>query len=218
MDIYTRTIVESWVRLILVVVLIVIGIIAAVYGLKYIRALLKRASFMARLQKKCRGSGVTMTKLASPYKSVFVSGGSSELLLEKEGKLYTIKFFTCLHPKDTYRFDPEGNFHRISNFRPVYVTRFTSPIFWGFTNKDTRKYVPPGIVKTNDTFIKKSAGTNFREDQIKDAEHILCLNPTSVEMLKVEGSSGVTIFDGDELCGYTVYSGGRLLENREIFG
>ena len=217
MDIYTQTIIESWLRLIFSVVLIVIGMIAAVYVLKYIRALLKWASFMARLRKRCRESGVTMTKLSFPYKSVFISGGSSELLLEKDGKLYTIKFFTCLHPKDTYQFDPEGNFHRISNFRPVYL-RVRSPFYWGQTNKDTRKYVLPSIVRTNDTFIKKSTGANFREDQIRDAEHILCLNPTSVEMLKVDGSSVVTIFDGDTLCGYTVYSSGRLLENRKIFG
>ena len=217
MDIYTRTIIESWVTLILTVALIIIGSIALVFLLRYIRVILKRASFLCRLRKKCRETGVTMKKLSSPYKSVFVNGGSSEILLEKEGKLYTIKFFTCIQPKDSYQFDPQGDFHRISNFRPIYV-RFRFPIHGGQANSTTRKYIPPAAVQMNESFLKKSSAANFRAEQIKDAVHLLCINPAACEIFKVEGSSVIRVFDGDELCGYKVYSGGRLLEAKEIFG
>ena len=43
------------------------------------------------------------------------------------------------------------------------------------------------------------------------SENILCIHPTSQEMLKVEGSRTVPLFDGDVLENCTVYSGSALL-------
>ena len=217
MDNYTRQIIESWMTLILTLLGIILGAILLIYAMRYVRALLKRASFMRRLKMKCREKNVTLKKLSSPYLSIFRKGGSSELLLEKDGKLYTVKLFACIHPKDTYRFDAEGNYHRISNFKPIYL-RQRSPFYWGQADKSTRKYLTPSMLRYHDTIIRKSAGTNFRKDTLDNAVPLLCINPTSFEMLKVEGSTVVPIFDGDSLCGYTVYSGGRLLEFKEIFG
>ena len=99
--------------------------------------------------------------------------------------------------------------------------RFMSDSDFRFTvgrQTQLQENIPPAAVQMNESFLKKSSAANFRAEQIKDAVHLLCINPAACEIFKVEGSSVVRVFDGDELCGYKVYSGGRLLEAKEIFG
>lgn len=69
----------------------------------------------------------------------------------------------------------------------------------------------PKTLQYSDRIFKNFAKTNFTESDIRDAKPLLCLNPISVQMQKVKGSGVVTIFDGDELCGYTAYSASGLL-------
>lgn len=105
MDTYTINIILSWVKLFAVVGGAALAIFLLIKASKYLRAVLKRSSFMRRLKKVCREKGVGMRVLSSPYNSVFKPSDTSEILLDKNGELYSVKFFPCINTKDTYQFD-----------------------------------------------------------------------------------------------------------------
>lgn len=213
MDIYTRTIVYSWLKLLLTIAGIILAVLLLLKSSKYIRAVMKRYSFMHRLRKTCRKEDVKLTVLSSPYRSVFKPSDTSELLLEKDNTLYSLKFFPCINAKDTYLFDRDGNYHTISNFKPIYLRSPRSPLdAGGIDSSKIRRLLLPLTLQYNDRIFKNSGQTNFTLSDIENAKPLLCLNPISVEMQMVKGSGTVTIFDGDTLCGYTVYSASGLLK------
>ena len=210
MDIYTKTVITSWIELILTVTAAILAVILAVKAAKYIRAVLRRISFMRRLKSECLRSGTELTILSSPYRSVFRPSDTSELLLKTSDKLYSLKFFPCIHNKDTYQFDAEGNYHRISNYKPLFLNhRYYT--FGTAGNKTIKKVLLPNMLRHNDTFFKKSGCTNFNHSDIEGAIPILCLNPVPADVIKVSGNGTVRVFDGDELCGYRVYSAAGIL-------
>lgn len=210
MDTYTMNIILSWVKFIASLGGIALALWLFVKAWKYIRAILKRFSFMHRLKKTCREEGVKMQVLSSPYSSVFKPSDTSELLLDKDGELYSVKFFPCINAKDTYQFDEEGSYYTISNFKPIFLNmRFYST---GAHSPASTRVLLPKTLQYNSKLFKNSAKANFTEADIHGAKPLLCLNPIAVQMQKVKGSNVVTIFDGDELCGYTVYSAGGLLK------
>lgn len=199
----------SWVKFIAVIVGIALTVFLIIKARKYLRAVLKRSSFMRRLKKVCREEGVNMQVLSSPYSSVFKPSNTSEILLDKNGEKYSVKFFPCINAKDTYQFDEDGNYHTISNFKPILLnTRFYST---GAHNQTLSTILLPKTLQYSDNIFKNSNKSNFTETDIRNAKPLLCLNPISVQMQKVKGNGIATIFDGDELCGYTAYSAGGLL-------
>ena len=162
---------------------------------------------MRRLKKVCRTQGISCTVLSSPYRSLFRRTGTPELILQKDKKTYALQFFPCVFFKDTYLFDRDGKYHTISNFNPIYLkTRYpTKGAHWW--NEKVRKSLVPKIYRADDHFETSDVTTKpieFPEDG--GIRRILCINPISVEMLRVNKNQTELIADGDFYEGCHIYS------------
>ena len=210
MDPYVVTVIKSWTVFLLQIAGIVFGILLLLRLAGYIRAISKRISLMHRLKKVCRRYKISMTVISSPYRSVLKPNLSSEILLQKGEVLYTLKFFPCLRYQDTYLFDQEGKYHTISNFNPIYLNLRYYTLG---TDLDRNAHVLlPMTLQYRNDIVKKTKKTNFAETEVSGAVPLLCMHPVANEIQKVEGTNRKIVCDGDELCGYTVYSAAGLLK------
>ena len=210
MDPYTMIVIKSWTVFLLQIAGIILGIILFLRLVGYLRALYKRISLMHRLKKVCRRYKIGITVISSPYRSVLKPSLSSEILLEKDDTLYTLKFFPCMRYKDTYLFDQEGKYHTISNFNPIYLNlRYYT--LGADLDRNAHVMLPMTLQYRND-IVKKTKKTNFAEADISEAIPLLCMHPVANEIQKVEGTNRMIVCDGDTLCGYTVYSASGLLK------
>ncbi len=210
MDPYTMSIIESWLTLLFTILGIILTVMIILRIAVYLRAFSKRFSFMYRLKKVCRKESIEIHTLSSPYRSILKPSKTSEILLKKGSNQFTIKFFPCLINKDTYLFDQEGNYHTLSNFNPIYLNlRYYTT---GVNLDKTSSVLLPFTLQYQNDIFKKSHKTNFTEKDLTSAIPLLCINPIAHEIQKADGSRRVMVFDGDELCGYTVYSAAGLLK------
>ena len=210
MDLYTKTVIQSWLTLILTIAGIVLALFIVLRLAVYGRAFLKRFSLMRRLKKVCRTQGISCTVLSSPYRSLFRRTGTPELILQKDKKTFALQLFPCVFFKDTYLFDRDGKYHTISNFNPIYLNLryYTIGI-----NPDTMSDVllPMTLQYRNET-IRQTRRTRFAVPDLGDAAPLLCFNPIPCEIRKVTSNGREMVCDGDTICGYTVYSGTGLLK------
>ena len=202
--------IKAYIKVIVTVALIAAACVLIYKSFKYIRAFVKRSMLVAKLKKLCRENGYTMEKLSSYYKSVFTMTDGPEVLITTPDKKYCVKFFTCLRYKDTYTLADAEHYTTKSNVNMTLV--------------DT-KYPSSGLVNVGELWMPRIArfgagvvneveviddGKDAKADEHPDAVKVLCMNPIPVEIRKVVKSTTEQVFDGDEVDGYTVYSGDGL--------
>ncbi len=217
---YEKDGIISWLTLFLAIAIIVLIILIVPRLLRLIRALIKRISIIKRLKKTCKKCGYEFIKNADFYSSVFRRTYEPELKIKMQGKSLQIKFISLTDPSCTYLFNGMNEFYEIKHWKPTYFfSRWNNPGFgWGKA-KDMEKsgllrmmlpmasYANLGADFSKGKHNKRVI--NFNKDY---GEKILCLNPISQEIRKVNGSSTELLFDGSELDGAHVYSGGGLLK------
>lgn len=201
------SVVRSWTEFLVTLVLLIAAALLLYKSLKYIRAVFKRMAFAAKLKKTCRENGHRLTVTAPLYRSVFFRTTRPELLVETGTDVYSVKLFACVNRKETYVFDGLTRFTTRSNFNPIYLnTRYpTKGAHWW--NEKVRKSLVPKIYRADDHFETSDVTTKpieFPEDG--GIRRILCINPISVEMLRVNKSQTELIADGDYYEGCHIYS------------
>ena len=202
----------NWTKVIATLGGIAAACVLAGKSLKYIRAVWKRFTLMSRLRSICRKKGYKLKKLSSCYRSIFTVTDSPEILITTPQEKYEIKLFTCLRYRDTYTLADIDHFTTQSNANMILLGNPTYPSGMNPKNVDHSLIMPRfhrdrrDVIKevTIEGADKKPAEANT------DATKILCLNPISIEVRRVEKSRTEQVFDGDELGGYRVYSGTGL--------
>lgn len=85
--------------------------ILAVFAIVYIRAYLKRKTFIDKLQKYCKTNQVYISKICKPYLSVFFWHAGSDFSIEKNGKLFECKLIAGVFPGAQAVFSDKGKGH-----------------------------------------------------------------------------------------------------------
>lgn len=216
MDRVVKSVIRSYTEVIVTVVLIVLIGMLVYKSLKYIRAVRKRMNLMKRLKKVCRERGLTLTVEKSPILSVFKPTSEPELTIRTPDRTYSVKLTAFVNPARTYLLNGPDRVFVDDGFTIQllrYRGRNKNPTGLSMRILDRiagRKYLV-GIHSGGGMreLTRHDHHVNFTSDN--PAENILCIHPTSHEMLKVEGSRTVPLFDGDVLDNCTVYSGSALL-------
>ena len=224
MDPVVESVIISYTKLIVTVLLIVLIGTLAYKSLKYIRALYKRGNLMRRLRRVCRENGYRLKVNANTRLSVFFPTKTPEITVETPEKMYHIKLIAFVNPARKYILNGE---HRIFIDENVTIQLLR----YRGRNKN-----PTGLhhfilnhISGNRNFVGVNNGKDIRELTRPDhhvnfpaasstSENILCIHPTSQEMLRVEGNGMVLIFDGDRIGSSTVYSGSGLLNHLAAAG
>lgn len=206
--------VESWLTLAAVIIAAVIVVLLVVKSYKYIRAFFKRLGLMHSLKKMCRRRKYKMERLSSCYGSIFRHTDGDDLLITTPTEKYAVKFFTCLRYKDTYTFSDIKHYTTASNAGMTLVNM--NPFISGIAKPDPSLKIPH-FYKAASGSVEEVEVTGGEESGAlhphRDAKSVLCVNPIPIELRRVKGNTTVQVFDGDELDGYTVYSGSALLSH-----
>lgn len=216
MDRAVKSVIRSYTEVIVTVVLIVLIGLLVYRSLKYIRAVWKRMNLMRRLKKVCREQNLTLTVEKSPVLSVFRPTSEPELTIRTPERTYSVKLTAFVNPARTYLLNGPNRIFVDDGFTIQllrYRGRNKNPTGMSMRILDQiagRKYLV-GIDSGGGMreLTKPDNHVNFKSAD--PSENILCIHPTSQEMLKVEGSRTVPLFDGDVLENCTVYSGSALL-------
>ncbi|MBQ8186334.1 MAG: hypothetical protein IJX93_03005 [Clostridia bacterium] len=223
MDPVVESVIISYTKLIVTVLLIVLIGTLAYKSLKYIRALYKRGNLMRRLRKVCRENGYRLKVNACPLLSVFFPTKTPEITVDTRWKTYHIKFIAFVNPARTYLLNGEHRIYINTNHSMILLNiGGVSKLPAGLPRSVLQKIGHKGLVGIE-------MGGNFKELTRPDhhvnfpaasatSENILCIHPTSQEMLRVEGNGMVLIFDGDRIGSSTVYSGSGLLNHLAAAG
>ena len=192
---YTKEGIISWVTLILVIVGIVLIFKLVPRLIRFIRAWGKRKSFLSRLKRTCAAAGYGLEVTASPYRSLFKMTDKPELRIDADGRTVHVKLITLMDPSSTYLFNGMNEVYRIKHWNPTY---FEVPWGPGFGFGKRRDMEKSGILKIllpsslrADLSADFMRPLNSGDSGIKlpeDGELILCLNPISQEMRKVNGA------------------------------
>ena len=213
MDRAVKSVIRSYTEVIVTVVLIVLIGLLVYRSLKYIRAVWKRMNLMQRLKKVCREQNLILTVEKSPVLSVFRPTSEPELTIRMPERTYFVKLTAFVNPARTYLLNGPDRIFVDDNFR-MNVLSLRSKMHPG-QSPLIRKTIRLRAIYPIDSgggmreLTKPDNHVNFKSAD--PSENILCIHPTSQEMLKVEGSRTVPLFDGDVLENCTVYSGSALL-------
>ncbi len=74
----------------------------------YVRALLKRRSFISRLEKYCKNNSLDLSEISNPYSSIFKDKNGFNFTVEKNGKKYDCKFLYSLFKGSPLIFSDKG--------------------------------------------------------------------------------------------------------------
>lgn len=75
----------------------------------YVRAILKRKSFVKKLEKYCAANCVYISDIKKPYLSLFVPQNGFDFTMEKNGKKYDCKFIAGIFPGSPIILSDKGN-------------------------------------------------------------------------------------------------------------
>ncbi len=213
MDRAVKSVIRSYTEVIVTVVLIILIGMLVYRSLKYIRAVWKRMNLMKRLKKVCREQGLTLTVEKSPILSVFKPTSEPELTIRTPDRTYSVKLTAFVNPARTYLLNGPDRIFVDDNFR-MNVLSLRNKMHPGQSALIRKTLILRAIYHVDSggalrELTNPDHHVNFKSDNTSD--NILCIHPTSQEMLKVEGSRTVPLFDGDVLDNCTVYSGSALL-------
>jgi len=204
MDRVLKSVIRSYTEVIGTVVLIVLIGLLLYRSLKYIRAVWKRMNLMRRLKKVCREQGLTLTVKKSPVLSVFRPTSEPELTIRTPERIYFIKLTAFVNPARTYLLNGPDRVFVDDGFTIQllrYRGRNKNPTGLSMRILDRiagRKYLV-GIDSGGGMreLTKSDNHVNFKSEN--HFENILCIHPTSHEMLRVEGSRTVP-YTAEEHC------------------
>lgn len=115
----------------------IIGIFALRILFCYVRALLKRASFIRTLKKYCKDNSLYISQINKPFKSLVSSYKASDFVVEKNGKKYECKLLAGVFPGTPVIFSDKGGGIKRYHVRFLRVewTRFSSKFEYDFESE-----------------------------------------------------------------------------------
>lgn len=120
------------------IILFIFIAVLVVFIFVYIRALLKRKSFITKLQKYCKTNQVPISEIKKTYLSVFFWHPGSDFTIEKNGKKFECKLIAGVFPGAQTVFSDNGKGHhrhifsifkfKIFELRTDFVFAFDSDV------------------------------------------------------------------------------------------
>lgn len=134
---------------ILIAVLVFILATVTVY---YIRAILKRKSFVKKLKKYCTANSVYISNIKRPYLSLFVSQDGFDFTIEKNGTRYDCKFIAGIFPDSPIVLSDKGNGLKQDTIRifKVELFHFMTMFDFGYESENKKILV---LLPTPKTFF-----------------------------------------------------------------
>ena len=107
------------------------ALVLSVVAIFYIRALLKRRSFVKKLKRYCFDNRLYLSKVNTPYRSVFTSKEGFDFTVEKNMISYDCKFIAGVLPNAPIILSDDGH-----GFRQISVRMFRTKLFQVMTQFD----------------------------------------------------------------------------------
>ena len=118
----------------------------------YIRAILKRKSFVNKLKKYCVANSVYISDIKKPYISLFVPQNGFDFTIEKSGKKYDCKFIAGIFPGSPIILSDKGNGLKQDTIRlfRVEIFAFLTKFDFGYESEDKKILI---LLPTPKTFF-----------------------------------------------------------------
>ncbi len=107
----------------------------------YIRALLKRRSFIKKLKKYCSANSVYISDIKKPYLSLFVSQDGFDFTIEKNSTKYDCKFIAGIFPGSPIILTDKGNGLKQDTVRLFRVELFSFSTKFDFGYESENKKI-----------------------------------------------------------------------------
>ncbi len=113
------------IKLFIGALLVLLALTLIIITAYYIRALLKRSSFIKNLKKYCSANSVYISDIKNPYFSLFVSQNGFDFTLEKNSTKYDCKFIAGIFPGFPIILTDKGNGLKQNTVRLFRVELFS---------------------------------------------------------------------------------------------
>ncbi len=178
----------------------VLAVIGLILSTNYLGALLKRRTFLKKLNRLCQQNGYVLDELSHPYLSVFRETDGYTFSLYANGQTVYARVISCINRGNYMIFDEKGIFSRVKLFR-IPLPRLAA----------TRGYVHSfdrGTGEDRELFrITSEVNYTFEADGKK----LLILNPPA-RFVKISHQGSMKDADnGDRVGEYSIYSSNAFL-------
>lgn len=188
--------------------LLFVGLLVFLFSWNYIRALIKRISFIKRLKKACRQWGFRLFDLRHPYLSVFKSAKNYSFGVDiGQGKRFYCRMLAGVRRQNELHLYDDGIFRKAFPFRIYLMTASVTGLYINYAYSKTTNYIE--ILRFH------SKARHFTFFAPEDGEKLLILNPVPLHVFRVcEDSHSETFHEldnGMEIGDCRIYTGGSFL-------
>ena len=165
------------------IALVVIAVVLITISVYYVRAILKRKSFIKKLKKYCADNSVFLSDIKKPYNSIFTLHSGFDFTVEKKGVKYDCKFIAGIAPNSIIVLSDKGNGLKQNTVRlfKTELFHFMTKFDFGYESENKKIII---LLPTPKTFL---VSTNESPPSIADT--------------------------GEKIGQYTIYSGTGFLNS-----
>ena len=165
------------------IALVVIAVVLITISVYYVRAILKRKSFIKKLKKYCADNSVFLSDIKKPYNSIFALHSGSDFTVDKKGVKYDCKFIAGIAPNSIIVLSDKGNGLKQNTVRlfKTELFHFMTKFDFGYESENKKIII---LLPTPKTFL---VSTNESPPSIADT--------------------------GEKIGQYTIYSGTGFLNS-----
>ncbi|MBQ8310049.1 MAG: hypothetical protein IJX80_03440 [Clostridia bacterium] len=185
----------------------VIAAVVIIVSIFYLRAILKRASFIKRLKKTCREQDYALFDLKRPYRSIFRDNHSYTFGVEGHGKTYFCRVIASVKRGNYITFSSDGGCTR------TFSLRLPTP----------RVAVRGRIVNMEESsephgyeIARFSSEIDYTFETEQDGMKILILNPVSAKVYYEKKGKITDIDHGMSIGDYKIYTASSFLYALEL--
>ena len=146
------------------IALALIAVILITISVYYIRAILKRKSFIKKLKKYCADNSVFLSDIKKPYNSIFALHSGFDFTVEKKGVKYDCKFIAGIVPNSLIVLSDKGNGLKQNTVRlfKTELFHFMTKFDFGYESENEKIII---LLPTPKTFL---VSTNESPPRIAD--------------------------------------------------
>ena len=146
------------------IALVVIAVVLITISVYYVRAILKRKSFIKKLKKYCEDTSIFLSEIKKPYNSIFALHSGFDFTVEKKGVKYDCKFVAGIVPNSLIVLSDKGNGLKQNTVRlfKTELFHFMTKFDFGYESENKKIII---LLPTPKTFL---VSTNESPPRIAD--------------------------------------------------
>ena len=146
------------------IALVVIAVVLITISVYYVRAILKRKSFIKKLKKYCEDTSIFLSEIKKPYNSIFALHRGFDFTVEKKGVKYDCKFIAGIAPNSIIVLSDKGNGLKQNTVRlfKTELFHFMTKFDFGYESENNKIII---LLPTPKTFL---VSTNESPPRIAD--------------------------------------------------